>query len=144
MVNNNFEITLRTQIIVFIIFLMFGSLESFGQAKKDSIIRIHQSKSVEKIVKKHQEVCKVYPKSKGYRVQIFSVSGANSRDRVELLKAEFLSKFPDADINIVYHAPSYKIRIGNFRSKLEALNYLESIKSIYPFAFVVIDKIDFK
>ncbi|MBN2745807.1 MAG: SPOR domain-containing protein [Bacteroidales bacterium] len=108
---------------------------------KPSKARIHQSPEIEKIVEKHKKINEKYGAVAGFRVQIFSVSGANSRDRANLMKAEFLTKYPDSEVYIVYNAPAYKVRIGDFRTKLEALKFIQTIKDNYPFAFVAVDEV---
>lgn len=112
-----------------------------GEKPKGNV-KVHAKSSIKKLVEKHKKVNEKYYKTDGFRVQVFSVSGANSRDRANLMKAEFLQKYPDAEVYIVYHAPSYKVRLGNFRTKLDALGYLQTIKDSYPFAFVAVDKIE--
>jgi hypothetical protein len=112
-----------------------------GDPKEGEIV-VHQSAEVKKLAEKHIQVNEKFSKSDGFRVQIFSISGANSRDRANMMKAEFLDKYPDVEVYIVYHAPAYKVRLGNFRTKLDALGFLQSIKEDYPFAFVAVDKIE--
>jgi fatty acid-binding protein DegV len=127
-----------TALIIAISFLLQAQSEG-GQG-----VVIHQEPAIAKLVEKHKVISKNFPKTDGYRVQIFSVSGVNSRNRANQMKEEFLKKFPDDDVYIVYHSPSYKVRLGDFRTKLDALRYLQTIKAEYPFAFVVVDKIEFK
>jgi fatty acid-binding protein DegV len=127
-----------TTLIIAISFILQAQSEG-GQG-----IVIHQEPAIAKLVEKHKIISENFPKTDGYRVQIFSVSGVNSRNRAAQMKEEFLKKFPDDDVYIVYHSPSYKVRLGDFRTKLDALRYLQTIKAEYPFAFVVVDKIEFK
>ena len=133
----------KNSILIITIFIIL-SFFIRAQTGDDKTVIVHQDSSIEKLVKKHIAINQHFTKSDGYRVQIFSISGVNSRDRANLMKAEFLSKYPDAEVYIVYNAPSYKVRLGDFRRKLEAEQYLRTIKANYPFAFVVIDKIEFK
>lgn len=135
---------MRKQSILIISIFIIISFYIKAQSGDDKKVVIHQSPAIGKLVVKHIEINKNFNKSDGYRVQIFSISGANSSDRANLMKAEFISKYPDAEVHIVYKAPSYKVRLGDFRQKLDAEKYMKSIKSDYPFAFVVVDKIDFK
>ena len=58
-------------------------------------------------------------------------------------KVEFLSKFPDYNVHIKYDAPNFKVRIGDFRTKNEALKLQKQIEGDYPMAFIVPDKIKF-
>lgn len=130
--------------LLIIVFLGIIAGNINGRTDGRPAVRIHQSPAIASLVEKHKAINKQHPKSDGYRVQIFSISGANSSDRANLMKAEFLDKYPDSKVYIIYHAPSYKVRIGNFRTKLEALNYIRTIQKDYPFAFVVVDKIEFE
>ena len=58
-------------------------------------------------------------------------------------KVKFLSKYPDYAVHIKYDAPNFKVRIGDFRTKNEALKLLKDIDRSYPMAFIVPDKINF-
>jgi hypothetical protein len=116
-------------------------LSAFSKEKEGKVV-INQDPSIGRIVEKHIAINEKHSKVDGYRLQIFSVSGANSKDRANLMKAEFLTKYPNAQVYIVYHAPTFKVRIGNYRTKLEALKFMQEIKNDYPFAFVAVDKIE--
>lgn len=129
----------RITILIIAISFIIQAQSEGGQG-----IVIHQEPAIAKLVEKHKIISENFPKTDGYRVQIYSVSGVNSRERANQMKEEFLKKFPDNDVYIVYHSPSYKVRLGDFRTKLDALRYLQTIKAEYPFAFVVVDKIEFK
>ena len=105
-------------------------------------VSYHQSNAISSIMKKKMKVNEANPKISGYRVQVFSVSGVNSKDKVNKEKAEYLLKNKDANIYIVYQSPYFKLRIGDYRDKLEANYYLQEIIKDYPFAFIVKDEIN--
>ncbi len=107
-------------------------------------IQIHQDDAIQSLLNKHIKVNEYNPWINGYRVQLYSVSGVNSRDKANLFRAKFLSKHPKAKVYVVYQAPYYKVRLGDFRTKLNALAYLQTISKDYPSGFVVVDKIRFK
>jgi len=68
-----------------------------------------------------------------YRIQIgafYGVSGANKR------KARAVSYF-DKPVYVEYIAPYYKVRIGDFATKAEALNYKSYTTQYFTDAFVV-------
>ncbi|RUA23908.1 MAG: hypothetical protein DSY76_08740 [Bacteroidetes bacterium] len=108
-----------------------------------SYVNIHQDPAIGSLLTKHIQINENYPWVDGYRVQLYSVSGANSRDKANRFKAEFLIKNPQAVVYIVYQAPYYKVRVGDFRTKINALSYLQEIKKKYPSGFVVQDQIRF-
>ncbi|MBL4707219.1 MAG: SPOR domain-containing protein [Flavobacteriales bacterium] len=84
-----------------------------------------------------------YTKNKkisGYRIQIF----ASSNNRWEAVKARsgFLKKYPEEKSYLIYQAPNYKVRIGDYTSRLMAHKHLELIKIDFSSAFIVTDEID--
>lgn len=79
----------------------------------------------------------------GYRIQVFFNSGRDAREEAIRVKADFLSDFPDIPVYIVYHSPFYKVRIGDFRNKYEALGVFREIRRKYPDAYIVKDVIPF-
>ena len=79
----------------------------------------------------------------GYRVQIFFDSGNYSGDRADRVKKEFEKKYYDIPAYITWKAPNYRVRVGDFRTRLDAEKYLKRINRIYPNAWVIKDKINF-
>ena len=79
----------------------------------------------------------------GYRVEIFFSPDADAREKTLKKKVEFLSLYPDIPVHIKYDAPNFRLRVGDFRTKNEALKLYKKIKNSYPVAFIVADKINF-
>lgn len=74
----------------------------------------------------------------GYRIQI--ISGPN-RDAVYKVKTKFYTKFPDQRPYVVYQQPNFKLRVGNFRSRIEAYKVFTEIEENFPGAFIIRDNI---
>lgn len=87
-------------------------------------------------------LAKTYMESKivkGYKVQIFS---GKSRWEASQVKSEFISAYPDLPSpDLVYQAPNFKLRVGNYRDRFEAEKNLRLLKEIFPSAFLVKDQI---
>ena len=126
-----------------LLFFIALNIAFIAQAQT-SYVNIHQSDAISRLLQKHIQVNEYHPWVKGFRVQLYSVSGVNSRDKANAFMAKFLLKHPDAKVYLVYHSPYYKVRLGDFRTKIEALAYLQNISKEYPSGFVVVDKIRFK
>lgn len=78
----------------------------------------------------------------GYRIQIAAVTGTNSKSTAENEKATFQMHFPEMEAYISYMEPYFRIRIGNFLTRLDAYRFLQEIIPIYPNAYIVPDKIN--
>ncbi len=79
----------------------------------------------------------------GYRIQIFFNSGRKAREEALKAKANFLSRFPNIPAYVVYRAPFYKVRVGDFRSKNEAFRMFRQLRRVYPTSYIVKDVIPF-
>ena len=99
---------------------------------------------LEQIMDWNKKVWQKVEKIEGYRIQITTFSGTNSLARAEKAKMEFENSFSDDPAHISYLEPYFRLRIGDFRSKLEAYEALQKISLQYEGAFIIRDEINFK
>ena len=74
----------------------------------------------------------------GYRIQLTS---SNNRTSVLAMKAQFTQLYPNTKAYIEYHQPSFKLRVGDFESRLAAYSFQQEILSAFPNGFIVQDHI---
>ena len=79
----------------------------------------------------------------GYRVQIFFESGNKSSDAAREIMEEFEEKYTDYKAYLTWKAPNFRVRVGDFRSRMEAEGFLQRLLKDYPNAWVIKDKINF-
>lgn len=70
----------------------------------------------------------------GYRIQIFSGTG---RQEAYTTQTEFKSLHPDVKSYISYVQPNYKVRVGDFRTRLEAEKLMNQLKQYFTVLFVI-------
>ena len=80
----------------------------------------------------------------GYRIQIAAYSGVNSKSQAEYAKNSFNNLFPYTKAYLIYNGPYFKVRVGNYFTRLQAYKDLETIKLTYPSAYIVPDKISYR
>lgn len=80
----------------------------------------------------------------GYRIQIAAYSGVNSKSQAEIARNTFNNLFPYTRSYLIYNEPYFKVRVGNYRSRLQAYKDLENIRLTYPSAYIVPDKISYR
>jgi hypothetical protein len=135
----------------FILFYMSVVSQSLNPQPQDSgeevailkNISVNQDPRIEKMLHWHIQNNKITDGIEGYLVEIFFSSAMNAREQAMKKKVEFLSKYPDNNVHIIYSAPNFRVRIGDFRTKSEALKLLKKIQSDYPGAFIVPGIVDF-
>ncbi len=79
----------------------------------------------------------------GFRVEIFFSSALDSRQKALQTKAAFLRDYPDMNVYVIYVSPDFKVRVGDFRTKNEALALMKLVQNQFPKAFIVPDIIEF-
>jgi len=77
--------------------------------------------------------------SYGYRVQIYNGS---SRSAAFNAQDKFNKEFPEMRTYIVYREPNFKVRAGDFRSRIEAERMKEQLKAWFPIMFIISEKIN--
>ena len=79
----------------------------------------------------------------GYRIRIFFDNKQSARVASEEALKKFESIFHDVSAYRSYANPYFKVTVGDFRTKSEAMSYLERIRKEFPSAFVVKENIAF-
>jgi len=126
---------------IFFLFLFFILVCSYAEQKNDSAtVNVVQDKRIKDLIDKQTKANeKNNGRIQGYRVQIhFSNERAKARD----IKAKFLIKYPNVDAYEKYEQPNFKIRVGDFRTRLEAYKFLKEISADFPSSFIVQDEIE--
>ncbi|MCX6285604.1 MAG: SPOR domain-containing protein [Bacteroidetes bacterium] len=133
----------RLIVILIVLFISAGWQKGFAQEmRKDSgAVTIYQDKLVDELVQKQVKLNEAGNNQDGYRIQIFSDSGNNSKTKAQSAMDEFLAKHPEIKAYLVFKSPNYKVKVGDFRSKLDAIRYLNQITADFPNAFIISDLI---
>ena len=77
--------------------------------------------------------------SLGYRVQVFYGS---DRREVYSQQTRFGNLYPSLNTYITYKAPNYYLRVGDFRTRLEAQRLMNELRSSFPTLFIFREKIN--
>ncbi len=77
----------------------------------------------------------------GYRVQIFFGS---DRQAAYNAQAKFQNDYPEIKTYISYTEPNFKVRVGDFRSRLEAQKLQSELTGMFSTLFIVPEKINTK
>ena len=120
---------------------IFESLES--QPAGTGKVIIEQPFSIKNLVSQQVDFNGKFIGSRGYRIQVGFFSGNKGREKAYKTKSDIVTQLPDYEAYIVFLQPYFKVRIGDFFTKSQALKALQEIKEIYPSAFIVDDLIHF-
>lgn len=79
----------------------------------------------------------------GYRVRIFFDNGQEARSLALGILGRFKSQYPGVPVYMDYVNPYFKITVGDYRTRTDAVRMLNTIKGAYPTAFIVKENINY-
>lgn len=133
--------TASLNIILVCILLCLAPLKTLSQ--DTGRVVVSASEKISRLVEKHKEISKLHPETDGFRVQIYFDSGHNSKSKAFEVYKNFIAKYPETDAYITFQEPNYKVRVGDFRTRMEAEGFLQQVLADFPSAFVIKGKILF-
>lgn len=139
-------LSLRTmkQKIIFTLSLL-AVINTFGQSNSESSevwliqsegrLNIHQDQKISNLM---DTLLVATPPLEGYRVQL----SFGKKDEVNQIRVSFLQKYPDLGAYISYMQPNFRLRVGDFRTRMEAEKFRNEIIDTYANCYIVKDNIE--
>jgi len=105
---------------------------------------IYQNTAIDSLIYRYILYNKRLNGLEGFRIQIYSSSDKSARVESGKVRQEFITKFPDIISYASFDRPGYyKIRVGDYRTRIEGTKYLLMIRKVFPDAYLVPDVINF-
>ncbi|MDH4474598.1 MAG: hypothetical protein QE487_18485 [Fluviicola sp.] len=79
------------------------------------------------------------PQIMGYRLQLFFDT---NKSAVDDARSRFIALFPKVDTYVEFTAPHYFLKVGDFRTHLEAEKVKATCEKGFPTSFVVKEKVN--
>jgi hypothetical protein len=104
-------------------------------------IKVIRDSRIDALVEKQGRIVPpaIKPQMDGYRIQLFFDS---SKDAVQEARSRFVSRFPTVDTYIEFNAPNFFLKVGDFRTRLDAEKIKVEVESEFPTSFIVQEKIN--
>lgn len=118
------------------------SIVRIANAQTDTLegsITINADKKVNEYIEQRKRERQEDSLTKGYRIQIvITDKRADAKDA----KEKFTNMFPKCPAYLLFDSPHFKVRVGDFKNKIEAQALLFKLIEEYPTLFLVEDKIN--
>lgn len=75
----------------------------------------------------------------GFRIQIYSGSGVTSKNDAAETQARFMKMYPEEKAYIIYNAPFWRVRVGDYRTRSEAMRLLNKLGGSFSGSYIVRD-----
>lgn len=110
-----------------------------GQGK----VKISQDIAISNLVALHLSQQSKLNGVKGYRIAIYMGSGQEANKAADQSRARFINRHEEVQTYKKWEYPYFKVYVGDFRIKSDALKFLKQIENEYPDAFIREDMITF-
>jgi SPOR domain len=106
---------------------------------QNKYVQVQTNNRLDSLIEKNIETNKAANGIQGYRVQIFFGS---ERKQAQDAKTKLLQLMPDEEVYLIYQQPYFKVRVGDYRTKLEAEAVYRKLIHEFDKLFIVPDKIN--
>jgi SPOR domain len=133
--------------IVVAVLICWYSVSAIGQTDSTSSIVIHKDPRIDLLIKKQTQINEATTREArrnipGFRIQVINTSDRNAAITA---KTKIYQLYPELKAYLLYQAPYFRLRVGNFKDKDEAEDYKKSLTKEFPNSvFLVRDTIEVK
>lgn len=112
---------------IFIVFMLGFAVRVSAQ---EGTVSIQQDPKIDELIKLYTEV---NSKAEFYQIQV----GFGSYEKAQNLKSQVDIDFPGWYSKIEFESPTYRVRLGKFKTKLEAERKYLEVRKKYPDAMLL-------
>lgn len=126
-------------VIALLLWLCDVSAQSAGN------VVVHKDPRIDLLVSKQIEINEITTRNSrrtaaGFRILVIST---NDRNKVTEAKTRMYRAFPELKAYMMYQAPFFRLKVGNFREREEAEEYLRRVQRIFKSGvYIVPDTIE--
>lgn len=117
-----------------------GATVQTGISSGEKGVHYQAEPGINKLLDNHKRISASSVEMEGFRIQIYAGGDQNLANES---RADFLASFSKTNMPVyqTWQPPHFRVRVGDFRTRPEALRELANVRKIFPDAFVVSDKI---
>jgi len=128
------------------VFILLAAVQGWAQVDSGGVV-VAKDPRVDQLVAKQIEINEETTRDSrrmmpGYRIQVIN---STDRSKVFAAKTKMYQEFPELKLYLLYQAPNYKLKAGNFKTQEEADEYSKQLSKLFPSGvYVIRDTIEVK
>jgi hypothetical protein len=129
---------------IFIIFILLFSMKAWAQQDSGSVL-VHKDARIDLLIKKQAQINEETTRDArrsgpGFRIQVMSTT---DRAKAVAAKTKIYQSYPELKPYFMYQSPYYRLKVGNFKTRAEAEEYVSRLATDFPgTVFIVKDTIE--
>jgi hypothetical protein len=121
--------SLKKSLLVVVLFVS-STTKMFCQSEN---VTVSQDSKFEQLLNEKRKINAVTPINDRFEIQIYNGDAETAKTTL----TDFKKNYKNTDGTIVFNTPIYKVRVGRYKSRIEAEKNLKDLKKKYPNAFLV-------
>ena len=123
---------------IIVLAFIFAVQLSFGQVGN---VEIKKDARIETLIKQEGMIVPpaTAPQITGYRIQLFFDI---NKDAVNAARSKFINLYPKIDTYVTFTAPNFFLKVGDFRTQMEAEKIKTNIDDQFPTSNIIKEKIN--
>lgn len=105
-------------------------------------VTVNQSRALQNAFDKYV-TANASRKLSGYRIRVYYENGQNARGRSEAIARSISGSYPGLGVYRTFDSPNFKVCVGDFRTKDDALKVYHALKGSYPTAIILKETINY-
>ncbi len=122
-------LTLKTGILTASL-IGFSCMNLYAQGNN---LTVNQDSKFEQLLNEKRKINSSITVNDRYKIQIYNGDSESSKK----ILSDFRKEYKNYDGTIVFSTPTYKVWVGNFKSRIESERNLVELKKKYPNAFLI-------
>src|SRR6478609_10940655 len=114
-------------------YVLFAFLLTSSFISAQDKVTITQDPKFEKLLNEKRKINASLVVNENYQIQIYNGDSENAKKTLNTFKKEF----KNLDGTIVFNTPTYKVLIGDFKTRIEAEKNLKEIKRTYNSSVII-------
>jgi hypothetical protein len=134
---------MRYSLFILLIFFM----KSVKAQDSLNTVVVHKDPRLDILLKKQSDVNAAIRRASAHYARGFRLLVINTNKREEAIaaKSKIYANFPELKAYLVYQAPYFKLKAGNFRTREEAEEYQKDLSVFFPKGvFIINDTVEVK
>jgi hypothetical protein len=103
-----------------------------SRAGGEGQVTVRQSQAIDQLMRHYVQTNRSQSGVEGFRIQLYSGTGAQARQAAQDVRTRVMGSFPDEKVMVEYNEPIWRVRVGSFRHRHEALPLLRRLKTNFP------------
>lgn len=124
---------------ILVVLSLFLTERTFAQVDSGSVV-VYKDSRIDDLIRQQIQINEETTRDSrrnmpGFRIQVIS---SPDRNKVFAAKTRIYQQFPELKPYLLYLAPNYKLRVGNFKTQEEAEDYEKQLSALFPTGLYII------